>query len=139
MNQQQQERFYEIADNYQVAARELGYSLAYHHSFWGTDANCKELREYKIAIYLLAGGEFTFSVVQLDNYKHEIQIRNIGSPDIITPLSLSFDEIDTMLTVAMDFFDHFVKKHDELMSGELRQQRIAKIDSLKRELALLDG
>jgi len=138
MNQEQQERFYKIADKYQVAAREFGYILDDHHRFSGTDEDCKELGEYKLAIYLLAGGEFTFSIVQIDNYRHEIMIRNFGSPNIITPLSLSFDEIDNMLTLAMDFFDHFVKKHGDLILGELRQQKIAKINSLKRELALLE-
>ena len=138
MNQEQQERFFRIGGYYQVAARDFGYSLADHHSFWGTDVNCKELGEYKLVIYLLDKNAFTFSIVKIGDYKHEIQIRNFGSPDIITPLSLSSDEIDNMLTLAMDFFDHFVKNHDDLMLGELRQQRIAKIDSLKRELELLE-
>ena len=138
MNQEQQEKFFRIGGYYQVAAREFGYSLADHHSFSGTDVHCKELAEYKITIYLIERNEFTFSIAKIDNYKHEIQIRNFGSPEIITPLSLSADEIDNMLTLAEDFFDHFVKNHNDLMLGELRQQRMAKIDSLKRELALLE-
>jgi len=138
MNPGQEERFYGIADKYQMAAREFGYSLADHHSFSGTDANCKELGEYILVIYILDRNDFTFSMVKIGDYTHEIQIRNFGSPNIITPLSLSSDEIDNMLTLAMDFFDHFVKNHDDLMLGELRQQRISKIDSLKREIELLE-
>jgi len=139
MNHEQQQRFYNIADNYQTKAREFGYSFSYHHTLSGENKCCEELENYKISFYLIERNEFTFSIGLINSFKHEILVTKFGEPKITMPLRPSSDEIDLMLNLSDDFFDQFVKNHDDKMILNLQQQRLDKMAALKRELAALEG